>query len=113
MSDPVVVVALITQIGTLLGVVLSARSSRGAKTAAKSAATAATAAKVAGQSDHADHSESLNTISETLTELRRDVNGLRSDDREMRRELHDHDQTLRAELHGLRTKLNRHLGMGD
>lgn len=112
-TDSVVWVAIITQIGTLLGVVLSARSSRGAKKAANGARHAATEAKVSGQSDHADHSEHLATISDSLLELRRDVNGLRVDDREMRRELHDHDQTLRNELHGLRTKLNRHLGMGD
>lgn len=113
MSDPIVLVAVITQIGTLIGMVVAARSARGAKSAATGAKHAATAAKVAGESDHADHSEHLSTISDSLLELRRDVNGLRSDDREMRRELHDHDQTLRAELHGLRVKLNRHLGLGE
>lgn len=102
MSDPIVLVAIITQIGTLVGVFVTARSARGAKTAATGAKRAAITAKDVGQADHADHTEALAEVVDVVKEIRRDVGGLRSDDREMRRELHD-----------LRQKINRHIGLGD
>lgn len=113
MKEPVIWVALITQAGTLIGIVISARSARGAKNAATGARVAATEAKNAGQSDHADHTEQLAAMNDTLRDIRRDVGGLRQDDRDLRRELHDHDRTLRTELHDLRQKINRHIGLGD
>lgn len=102
LGDSVVAVAIVTQIGTLLVAFVSARSARGAKNAATGAKNAATAAKVAGQSDHADQTETLELIAATVHDIQRDVGGLRADDRQTRVEIHD-----------LRQKLNRHLGLGD
>lgn len=102
LDDPVVLAAVVAQIGTLGVAFVSARSARGAKHAATGAKNAATAAKVAGQSDHADQTETLDLIAATVHDIQRDVGGLRADDRQSRVEIHD-----------LRQKLNKHLGLGD
>ncbi len=82
---------VVTQLGIIAAALVAAWSARGAKNAAQTA-------QRSGREDHAEQTEQLTRIERQVNEHRRDIGGLREENRQTRREVHDLRNTVTRHL---------------